>query len=99
MFEKLKQIKDLKDKATKIQAVLQGVSVEGSAGWGKVKVVLDGNQQVVSVTIDPSYMAADMQSKLQDTLKDAFNDGIKKVQQAIMVKMKESGELDLPGLM
>lgn len=98
MFEKLKQIKDLRDKAKKIQEALQTVQVEGAAGWGKVKVVMDGNQQVVSVSIDPECMVADQKEKLEGYVKEAIGDAVKKVQQQIMMKMKDMGELDLPGL-
>jgi DNA-binding YbaB/EbfC family protein len=98
MFEKLKQIKDLRDKAKKIQEALQTVQVEGSAGWGKVKVVMDGNQQVVSVSIDQECMTPDMKEKLEGYVKEAIGDAVKKVQQQIMMKMKDMGELDLPGL-
>lgn len=98
MFEKLKQIKDLRDKAKKIQDALQTVTVEGSAGWGKVKVTMDGNQQVLSVSIDPEYLSPAMKEKLEGCIKEAMGDAIKKVQQAIMAKMKDMGELNLPGL-
>jgi hypothetical protein len=93
MFNKLKQFKDLKDKAKQIQSVLANESAEGEAGWGKVKVKMNGNQQVLNVTIDPSVM--DNREKLQDLVRDAINDAVKKIQTVMAKKLKETGGLDL----
>ncbi|HVM90417.1 MAG TPA: YbaB/EbfC family nucleoid-associated protein [Verrucomicrobiae bacterium] len=93
MFNKLKQFKDIKDKAKSIQMALAQESAEGSAGWGKVKIKIDGNQQVLDVSIDPTAM--DDRSKLEGMIKDAINDAIKKIQQVMSTKLKDIGGLDL----
>ncbi len=93
MFNKLKQFKDIKDKAKRIQSVLSKETVEGSAGWGKVKVKIDGNQQFLDVSIDPSVM--DDRAKLESMIKEASNDAIKKIQQIMATKLKDVGGLDL----
>ncbi len=98
MFEKLKQLKDLREKANVLQQALSTVSAEGSAAWGKVKITMDGTQQITSVTIDPAMLAVDQKSSLEVAVKDAVNDVTKKIQVAAMQKMKETGGLDLPGL-
>jgi DNA-binding YbaB/EbfC family protein len=96
MFNKLKQVKDLRDKAKKIQSMLAEETVEGSAAWGKVKVTMDGNQQVHGVTIDPEMMSD--KGKLESALTEAYNDATKKAQKAMVDKMRQSGDLDIPGL-
>ncbi len=93
MFSKLKQFKDLKDRAKQIQDVLSQESVEGAGGWGKVKVVINGNQKVLSVTIDESAMAD--KTKLQDMLVEATNAAIGKIQRIMATKLKDIGGLDL----
>lgn len=93
MFNKLKQFKDLRDKAKQLQSTLAAEKAEGSAGWGKAKVVLDGNQHCVSVTIDPAAMAD--KTKLEEMLRDAFNDGMTKIQKIMADKLKDGGGLDL----
>jgi|SRR3989338_2855612 len=98
MFEKLKQFKDLRDKAKTIQSALATEKAEGSAAWGKVKVTVDGNLAATGVDIDPSLLAPAEKSKLESALKDAFNDATKKAQQKMVGKMKEMGGLDLPGM-
>jgi DNA-binding YbaB/EbfC family protein len=96
MFNKLKQVKELRDKAKQLQGMLAEEKVEGSAGWGKVKIKMDGNQQVLNVEIDPELLTD--QKKLQEILKDAFNDAAKKAQRRMVEKMKTSGDLNIPGL-
>ncbi|HTK04510.1 MAG TPA: YbaB/EbfC family nucleoid-associated protein [Candidatus Eisenbacteria bacterium] len=98
MFEKLKQFKDLRDKAKTLQSALATEKVTGEAAWGKVKIEMDGNQAVTGVTIDEALLAASEKSKLQDGVKDALNDALKKAQRKMMEKMKEMGGLNLPGM-
>lgn len=93
MFSKLKQFKDLRDRAKTIQNALGQERVEGSAGWGKVKVAMDGNQHVVSLAISPE-LAGDL-PKIQELAKEAFNDAVEKVQKIMASKLKGMGGLDL----
>ena len=93
MFNKLKQFKDLKDRAKNIQSMLAQESAEGSSGWGKVKIVINGSQEIQSVTIDPTAM--DDKAKLEGLIREAANDAIKKIQRVMSSKIKESGGLDL----
>ncbi|GEM_PF-81468 len=93
MFSKLKQFKDLRDKAKTLQTTLAAESAEGSAGWGKVKITLDGNQRATRVEIDPGLM--NEHDKLQSLVKEAINDGMEKLQKLLANKMKDIGGLDL----
>ena len=93
MFNKLKQFKDIRSKAKQIQDALATEKVEGSAGWGKVKVTMNGNQQVLDIAIDPSLLS-DAKS-LSNTVKDAVNDAIQKVQKTMASKIKDLGGDDL----
>ena len=94
MFSKLKQFKDLKDRAKAMQDMLAQEHAEGTAGWGgKVKVVINGNQHVEAVHIEPD--AAQDVSKLQDLVKDAFNDALEKMQRTLASKLREGGGMDL----
>lgn len=96
MFSKLKQFKDLRDQAKKIQDVLKDVTVEGSGGWGKVKVAMNGSQEVTSVSIDQELMSD--KAKLEAAVKEAYNDTVKKAQRSMADAMKKTGGLNLPGL-
>ena len=98
MFSKLKQIKDLRGQAKTIQTALSSESSEGSAAWGKVKVNMNGNLEVMSYTIDPSMLVAEEKTKLEAALKEATNDVIKKMQKVMAEKIQKMGGLNLPGL-
>ena len=92
MFSKLKQIKDLRDQAKSIQSVLAEIHVEGSAAWGKVKITMNGNQEMQSVQIDDELLT--QKAKLEEAIKEATNDAIKKVQKEMAGKMKDMGGMD-----
>ncbi|MBI4133341.1 YbaB/EbfC family nucleoid-associated protein [Candidatus Uhrbacteria bacterium] len=95
MFNKLKQIKDMRAKAKRMQAALKDENVEGQAAWGKVKVKMSGNQEVLEVIIDPEFLKNEDKKKLEDAVKEATNDAIKKVQRVMVTKMQKMGELKL----
>ena len=92
MFSKLKQIKDLRDQAKSIQSVLAEIHVEGSAAWGKVKITMNGNQEMQSVQIHDELLT--QKAKLEEAIKEATNDAIKKVQKEMAGKMKDMGGMD-----
>ncbi|MFA6588081.1 MAG: YbaB/EbfC family nucleoid-associated protein [Patescibacteria group bacterium] len=93
MFEKLKQIKDYRTQAKKIQGALKEESVEGSGAWGKVKISMDGNQNVEEVKIDPDLLSPSKQSDVQKGVQEAVNDAIKKAQHKMAKKVKDMGGL------
>ena len=94
MFNKLKQFKDIREKAKELQAAMAAETAEGVSGWGnKVKVVVNGTQQIVSVSIDPSAM--DDRAKLETMIKEAANDAMQNVQKLMGSKMRDMGGMDL----
>lgn len=90
MFNKIKQIRDLRSQAKTMQNALAEVVVVGQAAGSKVMVTIDGNQQVHGVQI------ADGMEKvaIENAVKDAVNDAFKKLQKELAVKMKDLGGLD-----
>ena len=96
MFSKLKQIKDLRSQAKRIQDVLKDITVEGTAAWGMIKVKMNGSQEVQAVSIDQDLMSD--RSKVESGVKEAFNDAVKKAQKEMAETMRKSGDLKIPGL-
>ncbi|MFH1314885.1 MAG: YbaB/EbfC family nucleoid-associated protein [Candidatus Uhrbacteria bacterium] len=92
MFNKIKAVKDLRTQAKQMQNALSEVSDEGSSAWGKIKVKIDGNQQVLAVSIDDEMMKD--RAKLEEAMAEAFNDAVTKIQKKMAAKMKEMGGLD-----
>lgn len=93
MFNKLKQFQDLRSRAKQMQDTLGKENVEGSAGWGKVKVTMNGNQRITAVVLADDVMGD--KAKLQDLIKDAVNDAAEKLQKLLAGKLKDIGGLDL----
>lgn len=93
MFNKLKQFKDLRDKAKHLQTALSNEHAEGSSGWGKVKISFDGNQKATSLSIDPSLLSD--KAQLEKLVLEAVNDGVQNIQKILAEKMKDMGGLDL----
>lgn len=93
MFNKLKQFQDLRSRAKQIQSTLEKEIVEGSAGWGKIKIIMNGNQRITSVEIADEVMSD--KTKLQDLIKEGVNDAAEKLQKVLASKMKDIGGLDL----
>ena len=80
----------------KIQEELEGLTVEGSAGGGAVKVVMTGKQIVESVTIEPE--ATEEIDLLQDMVLAAVNDASTKAQELAAQKMSVvTGGMNIPG--
>jgi len=84
MFNKLKQIKDLRQQAKTLQNTLSAekITVEKHG----VKMVINGNLEVIELNI-----ADKNQNNLENALKDCFNDGIKQVQKIMAKKMQDMG--------
>jgi hypothetical protein len=83
----------------RIQAELDTLTVDGSAGGGVVKAVVTGKQEVVSVTIDPSAVDPSDVEMLQDLIVAAVNDALRASRQVAEEKMAAvTGGLRLPGM-
>src|ERR1700686_3000517 len=95
----LRQVQQMQDKMSKVQAELETETVEATAGGGAVRVVASGAQKLVSVTVDPSA-AADVEM-LQDLVVAAVNEAMEKSKQFAASKMQAvaSGLGLPPGLM
>jgi len=90
MFNKLTQIKDIRDQAKTMQNALAEIMVVGQAKGGKVMITIDGNQKVQGVKIDDDLE----REKIAEGVQDAFNDASKKLQKELAMKMKDMGGLD-----
>lgn len=94
MFNKLKHIKDLKKQGKMMQDELATVVHEGSAARGNVKIIVNGNRDLVSIDIDDSMLT--QKEKLQEAIKDAWKDATgMKFQMKLAKKMQEMGGMDM----
>ena len=92
MFSKLKQYKDLRNQAKKLQSMLGEEKV--TAEHRGCTLTMDGNQTVLSVSIAPELDRA----QVNDVVKELVNEAIKKVQRVMAKKMQEQGGFEMPKL-
>ena len=60
---------------------------------------MDGNLQLTGVAIDDEMLSPAKKEKLQNAIKEAHGEAIKKIQRIMAVKKKEKGGLpQIPGL-
>ncbi len=99
MGNMMKQAQKLQSKMAKMQEELAGRTVEGSAGGGMVKVVANGRQQVLGITIEKEVVDPDDLEMLQDLILAAVNDALGKAQEMVTNEMgKLTGGMSIPGL-
>lgn len=96
MFSKLKQFKDLRDQGKKLQNALAGESVTTRAAGDRVALTMDGNLRLSGLAIDEELLAPDKKEKLQEAIKDAHNEALKKMQRIMAGKMQDMGGFDMP---
>ena len=97
MIKKLQS--DLHNRVEKMNDQLADETVEGSSGGGVVKVVCNGNKEVLSVTIGPEAIDPDDPEMLQDLIVAATNQAIEKAKALHEERMTSiTGGLKLPGL-
>ena len=91
----LQQVQKMQNRMAKVQAELEKEELEASAGGGAVKVVVTGQQKVVSVTVDPE-VAADVEM-LQDLVVAAMNEALERSRELAANRMQEvTAGLGLP---
>ncbi|RLB20764.1 MAG: YbaB/EbfC family nucleoid-associated protein, partial [Deltaproteobacteria bacterium] len=72
----LKQAQQFQARMAKLQEELGEKTVEASAGGGMVTVVVNGRQELVSITIDPEVVDPQDTEMLQDLILAAVNEGL-----------------------
>lgn len=81
----------------RVQAELDDLRVEGSAGGGAVTAVVSGRQELVSLRIDADVVDPDDVDMLQDLVTAAVNDGLRLARQTGEEKMaRVTGGMKLP---
>ena len=93
----MKKVQKMQNEMKKMQEELKRKTVDVSAGGGAVKIVMNGEKQVQSLTIDPAAVDPEDVEMLQDLISAAVNESIKKVDELMAAEMgKLTGGLGLP---
>lgn len=94
----MKQAQQMQAKMQEMQQKLDGMTVEGAAGGGLIKVTMTCKGEVITLKIDPSLVNKDEVEILEDLVTAAMNDAKFKSQKLMEEEMaKLTGGLSLPG--
>ena len=92
----MKQAQQMQER---LQKQMAETRVEATAGGGMVTVVVNGNKQLLSITIDPTVVSKDDVEMLQDLIVAAVNDANRRADEQLGQSMKGMlGGLGIPGL-
>ena len=93
----MKQATQLKSKMEEMQAELDQITVEGTAGGGMVTVTLSAKGDMKGLRIDPSLIKPEEKEIIEDLLVAAHADARRKAETLLQEKMKSlTGGLPLP---
>lgn len=83
----------------RVKQELADARIEGTAGGGVVKVVVTGDNKLVSVSIDPSAVDPEDVEMLQDLIVAAVNEALESAARLAETKTAAvTGGLRLPGM-
>jgi DNA-binding YbaB/EbfC family protein len=93
----MKQASELKSKMEAMQAELDRVEVEGTAGGGMLTIKMSGKGEVRSAQVDDSLLKPDQKEILQDLIVAAHADARRKLETVLQERMQAlTGGLPLP---
>ena len=99
MNDLLRQAQVMQNKIAKLQQEMAEKEVEASAGGGMVKVVMNGRQEMRSITIDKAILESGDTEMLQDLVITAVNEAVRIGRANLDREMANiSGGIHLPGM-
>lgn len=99
MGKMMKKVQKMQAQMEDVQEKLAEKKVEATAGGGVVKVVANGQQEIVDITIEPDAVDPDDVEMLEDLILAATNEAMRKVQDMASEEMGElTGGMNIPGL-
>lgn len=96
----LNQAQKLQSKLTRLEDDMKGKVVEASAGDGKVTAVVNGNRELLALTIDPTVIEEGNQELIENLIISAVNLALENARDMVNQEMsKVTGGFSIPGLM
>jgi len=95
----MKMAKQAQQQIMKIQEEMADREVEATSGGGMVKAVVNGKQELVSITMEREVVDPEDVEMLQDLIVAAVNEALRKAQEMVQAEMaKVTGGMSLPGM-
>ena len=94
------QLLQMQEQMMQAQEALKDEEVTATVGGGMITVVANGQQEVLSITIDPEVVDPEDVDMLQDMVLAAVNEALESSRNLASDRMGAlTGGLDIPGLM
>jgi DNA-binding YbaB/EbfC family protein len=95
----MKQAQKMQKQMAEMQAGMAEKTLEVSSGGGAVKVLINGEKQIQSLTISPDVVDRDDVEMLQDLVMTAVNEAILQMDELVSGQMSRlTGGMGMPGL-
>ena len=99
MQQMMKQARKMQEQLAAAQETISQASVDASAGGGMVKVTVNGDMQITSLTIDPEALDPDDVEMLEDMVTAAVNEALRSVGELANKQMGTvTGGLNISGM-
>jgi nucleoid-associated protein EbfC len=96
-FSKAKDTYDMVKKAKALQKELKETEIEASSSDGLITVVFNGEQRMVSISIDETWLEPAKKRELEKQILNVSGQAISKAQAVATEQMKKiAGDLNLP---
>ena len=96
----MKQAQKMQVELARAQEEIKDMTFEASAGGGMVKAVAQGDNSLVSLTIDPEAVDSEDVEMLQDMITAAVNEALRGVAELGAQRINAAtGGMSIPGLM
>ncbi|MBD3298243.1 MAG: YbaB/EbfC family nucleoid-associated protein [candidate division Zixibacteria bacterium] len=99
MNQLMKQVQKMQAEMEKVQAELENETVEGSAGGGMVRAIVNGRRDLLEIKIDPEVVNAEETEMLEELVVSAVNQAVEKATELQTESLsKITGGMPLPGM-
>ncbi len=99
MRDMMRRAQEMQTRLARLQEEIGDRTVEASAGGGMVSVTVNGKMEVLSVRIEKEVVSAEEIELLQDLVRGAVNEALRRARELIAAEMaKITGGLNIPGL-
>ena len=95
-MELMKNIQDIQGKMGDMQEKLKGISAEGGAGGDLVKITMNGQMEITSITIDPVAVDPRDVKMLEELIVSASTAAYSKIKEKIREEMSDVTGMPIP---
>jgi len=97
MADMFGKIQEMQSKMAELKSQLSQLQLSAESGGGLVKVVANGNREIVQIQIDPDLISKEDVEMLEDLLVAAVNKAMKESDKIAQQKMSELTAKIIPG--